>query len=36
MSGMGPSMIRACFYSGIQFMTYESVKEFFLRDYGDY
>lgn len=33
MCGIGPSMVRACLYSGIQFVTYESVKEMFLCDY---
>lgn len=30
-SGMKPNMIRACIYSGVQFVTYEMVKDSFLK-----
>ncbi len=27
MSGIRPSMLRACMYSGVQFLTYETVRD---------
>ncbi len=27
MSGIRPSMLRACMYSGVQFVTYETVRD---------
>ncbi len=31
MSGLLPSLLRACMYSGIQFLTYETVRDFLMR-----
>ena len=33
MSGLAPSMIRACMYSGIQFLTYETVRDLLMANY---